>query len=280
MRPKPEPLSWTRANGTVADGPQYLALRDQIALSIEIGKLQAGARLPSERQLQNDSGMARGTIREALFQLEAEGLVYRRDRSGWYVSPPAITYDPRRWAGFMTYVTEQGRVPGTETLSKENMPASPAIADIFRMAPGTSLHLIKRRRTIDDRPVLLEQIIVDPSYAPDLLSYSLDCSLTQILTEDFGVTVARNRVDMRPCALVKDAADALGVKSGTPGLLLTRTSFDPTGRVVEYDQEYWRHDAIRVHVDLDVRPGTPWHTPDPSQSRAFPTRQADPQPYR
>jgi DNA-binding GntR family transcriptional regulator len=53
---------------------------------------------------------------------------------------------------------------------------------------------------------------------------------------------------------VRDAADGLGVKSGTPGLLVVRTSFDAQGRVVEYDQEYWRHDAIRVHVDLTVRP--------------------------
>ncbi|CAN5239439.1 UTRA domain-containing protein [soil metagenome] len=253
MPAKTEPLSWTRTPGTTSDGPQYLALRDQIALNIEKGNLPPGAKLPSERQLQVGSSAARGTIREALFQLEAEGLIYRRDRSGWYVSPPAVTYDPMRWAGFMTYVTEQGRTPSTETLSKESTPASSAVADIFRVAPGTTLHTIRRRRLIDGRPVLAERIIVDPALAPDLLSHSLDGSLTHILTTHYGVTVARNRVDMRPCALVKEAADALGVKSGTPGLLVVRTSLDASGRVVEYDQEYWRHDAIRVHVDLNVR---------------------------
>lgn len=257
MRPKVEPTFWTHSQEKAADGPQYLALRDQIAANIETGNLPAGARLPSERQLQTSSGAARGTIREALFQLEAEGLVYRRDRSGWYVSPPPITYDPRRWAGFMTYVTEQGRTPETETLSKERVPATSTIADIFRVAPGTLLHIIKRRRLIDGRPVLVERIIVNPEFAPDLLSYSLNGSLTHILTTNFGVAVTRNRVDMRPCALVKDAASALGVKSGAPGLLVVRTSFDAAGRVVEYDQEYWRHDAIRVHVDLDVHQGNP-----------------------
>lgn len=253
MRPKVEPLFWTHSQDKAAEGPQYLALRDQIALNIETGNLPVGARLPSERQLQATTGAARGTIREALFQLEAEGLIYRRDRSGWYVSPPPITYDPRRWTGFMTYAAEQGRTPATETLSKESIPANTAVADIFRVAPGTPLHIIKRRRLIDGRPVLLEQIIVNPEFAPDLLSYSLDGSLTHILTTNFDLEVARNRVDMRPCALVRDAADALGVKSGTPGLMVIRTSFDPEGRVVEYDQEYWRHDAIRVHVDLNVR---------------------------
>ncbi|NIJ35986.1 DNA-binding GntR family transcriptional regulator [Sphingopyxis panaciterrae] len=244
--------SWT-STADAADGPQYLAIRNQIALSIEMGKLEPGAKLPSERQLQTGSGAARGTIREALFQLEAEGLIYRRDRSGWYVSPPAVTYDPTRWAGFMTYVAEQGRTPATSTIGKENLPASSAVADIFRVAPGTPLHLITRLRSIDGRPVLVERITVDPALAPGLLSHSLDGSLTHILTTHYNVTVARNRVDMRPCALTREAADALGVKSGTPGLLVVRTSFDTSGRVVEYDQEYWRHDAIRVHVDLVVR---------------------------
>lgn len=233
--------------------PQYLTLRDRIALNIEMGRMVPGTRLPSERQFQSETGTARGTIREALAQLEAEGLIFRRDRSGWYVSPPAVTYDPTRWAGFMRYVLEQGRVPGTETLDKQVIPASSGIADIFRIAPGSPLFLIERRRTIDGRPVLIERIAVDPALAPDLLAHSLDTSLTDILKTHYGIAACRNRVDMRPCALIKEAADRLGVKSGTPGLKVTRTSFDEAGRVVEYDREYWRHDAIRIHVDLTVR---------------------------
>lgn len=233
--------------------PQYLTLRDRIALGIEMGRITPGTRLPSERKFQTETGTARGTIREALAQLEAEGLIYRRDRSGWYVSPPAVTYDPTRWAGFMGYVREQGRVPGTDTLDKQTVPASSGLADIFRIAPGSPLFLIERRRTIDGRPVLVERITVDPSLAPDLLTHSLDGSLTDILKTRYGIAATRNRVDMRPCALIREAAEKLGVKSGTPGLKVTRTSFDATGRVVEYDREYWRHDAIRIHVDLSVR---------------------------
>ncbi len=239
--------------GAANDGPQYLALRDQIATNIQMGRLAPGTKLPSERRMQSDTGTARGTIREALFQLEAEGMIYRRDRSGWYVSPPPVTYDPTRWAGFMTYVAEQGRTPSTETLAKDSVPAAPAIADIFRVAPGTPLYAITRRRAIDGRPVLVERIMVDPALAPGLPGEMLDGSLTQILSGRYGLTAVRNRVDMRPCALVKFAADALGVKPGTPGLLVVRTSLDAQGRVIEYDQEYWRHDSIRVHVDLSVR---------------------------
>jgi DNA-binding GntR family transcriptional regulator len=245
-------LSWIKSTAG-QDGPQYLALRDQIAENIRQGALEAGGKLPSERQLQNGTGIARGTIREALSQLEAEGLIYRRDRSGWYVSPPPITYDPTRWAGFMSYVSAQGREPSTETLSTSTLPVPATVAEIFAVPSETPLYVINRRRRIDGRPVLVESITVDPALAPELLAHDLNGSLTHILRVHYGVTVTRNRVDMQPCALVREVAEALGVKSGTPGLQVVRTSFDKAGRVVEYDQEYWRADAIRLHVDLSVR---------------------------
>lgn len=249
----PSGLTLPGGRGGEDGRPHYLALRDQIASAIAMGKLAAGARLPSERQLQTDTGTARGTIREALFQLEAEGLIYRRDRSGWYVSPPAITYDPTRWTGFMSYVIDQQRTPSTELLSIESVAAPMGVADVFRVVPGTPLHHLTRRRSIDGRAVLIERIVVDPALAPGLEQHDLGGSLTRILGTEYALKVVRNRVDMRPCALTTSIADMLNVKPGTPGLLVVRTSFDAEGRVIEYDHEYWRHDAIRVHVDLDIR---------------------------
>ena len=92
-----------------ADAPargrlQYLLVRDSLAEEISRGTLKAGARLPSERQMQVTLGVNRGTVREALFQLESEGLIYRKERSGWYVSPPRVTYDPSRPEGFTAWV--------------------------------------------------------------------------------------------------------------------------------------------------------------------------------
>lgn len=244
-----------RAAFDSADGtPAYLALRDQLALRVETRGLGVGAKLPSERDLQAETGAARGTIREALFQLEAEGLIYRRDRSGWYISPPAVTFEPTRWTDFTRYVTEQGRTPSTETLAKTMTPATVALADVFRVAPGALLYDITRRRRVDGRAVLVEQIMVDPALAPGLLEHSLDTSLSRLLASEYGLHAVRYRIDMRPCALVKDVAVALSVKPGTPGLLLVRTGLLADGRVVEYDHEYWRHDAIRVHVDLKIDP--------------------------
>lgn len=236
-----------------AEGRHYLGMRDDIASRIETGDLTPGDKLPSERRLQAELGLARGTIREGLFQLEAEGVIYRRDRSGWYVSPPPVVYDPTRWEGFMSYVEAQGRVPTTETISAETIAADPLLADVFSRPLGAPLHMIRRRRYVDGRAVLVEKLIVDAAVAPDLLRFSFDQSLTSILKSTYGITVARNQVSMQPCALTGYEAEALRQKSGLPGLALQRISYDAHGRVVEFDHEHWRHDAVRISVDLRVR---------------------------
>ena len=232
------------------DAYTYLDVRDLIARHIAHGELPHGARLPSERQMQTATGAARGTVRAALFQLEAEGLIYRRNRSGWYVAPPPIVYDPTRWESFMTYVAAQGREPRTEALDMRTCAATAELAGIFGVAEGAPLFEIRRRRYIDERAALVETIFVDPRLAPGLLDHDLNGSLTGVLSGHYGIDVVRNRVEMSPCALTQREADALRVRSGLPGLLIKRISYDAKGRVVEYDHEYWLHDALKVTVDI------------------------------
>jgi DNA-binding GntR family transcriptional regulator len=237
----------------LAEGLQYLGLRNLIAARIAAGELKSGDRLPSERQLQTASRIARGTIREGLFQLEAEGLIYRKDRSGWYVSPSPIVYDPTRWEGFISYVEAQGRRPATETLDATQIAADASLAVVFDRPIGASLYLIRRRRYIDGRAVLVEHIVVDVALAPDLLRFSFDKSLTSILKAEYGLSVTLNKIEMQPCALIGWEAEALKLKSGLPGLKVVRTSYDAAGRVVEFDREYWRHDALKISVEARVR---------------------------
>jgi len=232
---------------------QYLVVRDSLAEEIARGTLKPGARLPSERSLQVTLGVYRGTVREALFQLEAEGLIYRKERSGWYVAPPRVTYDPSRPEGFTAWVAAQGRVPQTETLSKERVEASELVAPILGVRPGAPTFFVRRRRHIDGRACLVEHISLNPKLFPGLLERDLDVSLTGVMRRDYGRVVTRAEVSMYPCALTGAQAEDLRVKSGTPGLCLIRTCFDADGAVLEYDQEFWRHDIIRISLAVAMQ---------------------------
>jgi DNA-binding FadR family transcriptional regulator len=64
----------------------YRQVADQLRALIEEGEFAPGARLPSERDLADQLGISRPTVREALIALEVEGRVRIRVGSGVYVA--------------------------------------------------------------------------------------------------------------------------------------------------------------------------------------------------
>lgn len=232
--------------------PYYLRIRDHFASLIERGSLVSGEKLPSERKLKDRFRITRVTVRRALMQLETEGLIYREKRRGWFVSPPRLRYDPTMNVSFTESVMAQGRVPGTIVLSKERISATSWESEHLNVPIGAPVYLIRRIRLVDARPVLIEHIHVDAARCPGLLDLPLDRSLTGLLSENFGIVEQRARIVMRPAALKEPQAEPLGVTAGTPSLHLFRIIYDQFGDVVEFDQEFWRHDALEIAVDVNV----------------------------
>lgn len=74
----------------------YQRIAEQVAAAIAQGRYPAGARLPAERELADEFGVSRPTVREAMIALEMRGLVEARHGSGIYVteSPPGAALLP------------------------------------------------------------------------------------------------------------------------------------------------------------------------------------------
>ena len=67
--------------------PLYVQLADVLAGMIERGELAPGSPLPSESYLQQEHGLARGTVRSAIRVLRERGLVVTAPQRGTYVRP-------------------------------------------------------------------------------------------------------------------------------------------------------------------------------------------------
>ncbi|GAA4287146.1 GntR family transcriptional regulator [Georgenia daeguensis] len=69
--------------------PPYEQIRAQVAALVAAGTLAAGDRLPTVRDLAADLGVAVGTVQRAYRELEAQGTVLSRRRTGTVVAPAA-----------------------------------------------------------------------------------------------------------------------------------------------------------------------------------------------
>ena len=228
--------------------PYHIRFRDHFAALIEAGSLAPGDKLPPERTLSEEFSITRITVRQALGRMEAEGLIFREERKGWFVSPPRICYDPTADTSFTECITRQGRLAGTSILSKKQVSASQWLSELLACQVGDPVFVINRLRTVDARPVLVEQIHIKAERCPGLLDYSLDRSMTNLLKQKFDIIEHRTQINMRPTALPEVPAKALGVTVGTPSLYISRAIMDQYNEVIELDQEFWRHDAIDICV--------------------------------
>jgi len=222
------------------------ALEEQI----EHGLLPPGGKLPAERKLSELFDTTRITLREALGQLEAQGLIYREERRGWFVSPPRLAYNPLVRSHFHAMVGEQGRVPATEVISARLLPASAEVCGLLELPALSSVIQIRRARRIDGRLVLYVEHYLNPAYFPGILDFDLTRSLTELYASQYDIHYGRVRFDMVPTALRAEAAAALRVAVGGPALRITRLNRDQHGRLIDCDLEFWRHDAIHVSVEV------------------------------
>jgi len=217
---------------------------------ISQGDLSPNDRLPSERVISEQLQTTRVTTREALKMLETQGMIYRANRRGWFVTPARINYDPGRAMYFMNYVAEQGFKPFSKQLSKKRITADKVLAKKLSIAEGEVLVELTRLRGADNRPVYLETILLPEERLPGIFQQDLELSVTTVLQQQYDSPYHSVEMDITAGSLTKDEAELLQAPTGYTSLEICRVSRDQEGRLIEYDVERWRHDALNLKVSF------------------------------
>lgn len=231
--------------------PRYRQIAAELRRRIEAGVLPAGSLLPSEVTMQEEFGVARGTIREAINLLRAEGLVTTEPGRGTLVRLAL----PMRRLGSERYQREIEQVAGgvapatsftadhridwsAYTMEKEfrEVPASSATAELFEVEPGTMIlerHFLFKAHGVPQQMstscLLLDTVAGTPVADPDNEPWP-GGNTAQLYTLGIQITKVRERVRSRmPMA---DEAEKLRIPAYVPVLAVTRRTYADE-RVVE-----------------------------------------------
>ncbi|PRD42574.1 MFS transporter [Phyllobacterium phragmitis] len=230
-------------------GGEAEVLEQTLRRDLVSGRLATDMRLPSERQMVGIYSTTRITLREALFHMEIDGLIYRENRRGWYVSGPRLIYNPLQRSNFHVMVAQQERRAETELVDAVSAPAPDDICVRMKCALGTEFWRVRRRRRIDGRLVLFVEHYLSKTVFPNILQHDLRRSLTSIYQEYYGIDYGPAYFEINPIALRGMIADKLHCTEGAYGLKITRVNCDLAGRLIDCDLEYWRHNAISIQID-------------------------------
>ena len=235
----------------VAPTTQLSRIKNSLRKQIVAGVMVEGQKLPSERELSELFSTTRITIKDALISLETEGLIYREERRGWYVSPERIQYNPLSRSHFHQMIREQHRIAETKLIDVRSELAEEEYAKALELAVITKVHVIERLRYIDGRAVLFVENVLKADLFEGILSENLTLSLTGLFREKYGYETKRSRFDVIPTSAPAHVAKALNLAEGQPVLKICRVNYKQDGELMDCEFEYWRPDAVVIRIDSE-----------------------------
>lgn len=224
------------------------ALREQI----DSGALAPGSAVASEAELSAQFSVSRGTVRQALAALRAEGLIAGGRGRRPVVARPTLSQSFNQFVSFSAWAEQLGRVPEARTLELARRPADPESAIQLGIEPGAAVFQYRRLRLLDGAPAMLELSTFIEPVGRLLLDCDLDHASVYAQLAERGVTFAEAQQSIAAIAAGAEQATLLGVPRRAPLLEVRRRVSDPDGVAVEWSIDTYRGDAFAVTIDNRV----------------------------
>jgi GntR family transcriptional regulator len=234
-------------------GPVPLYAQVAAALRQEIGTtLQPGDNLPTEPELGKRFGVSRITVRRALDELVAEGMVVRQQGRGTFVREPQITQDLSRLGSWTAAIRQLGYVPQTVSTEITLLDASPELGAMLRLSAGGRLVCVQRVRYASGEPICLMTNYLAHGLVPGLEQAGLvdDSLYATLVAHGLHPVRAEDTVEARPATAQE--AEQLHIEPGAPLLQVTRQSFDARGRPLDVAIVANRSDRFRYTVRVSI----------------------------
>lgn len=252
MAPKPARAASPTVDLSRSAVSRYIQLATLFRRRIEQGAWRHGEQIPTVDDLSAECGVARATIRQALDQLEAEGLIERFRAKGTFVrEAPAAN---RLWCEVET--DWSGLLRSREGAEIELLGETPGVAGtamppaaIGTVAPRYT-H-IRRRHWRDGQPFLVADVFLDERLRQKVTPEDLRGKTALKLAASIpGVRISDARQTLTIGTADVETAMALQVPLNAPVAHVRRAAVDQRGVLILVADGIYRGDVVRIDIKL------------------------------
>lgn len=218
--------------------PLYFQLSQQLEAAIEQGDLRPGALLGNEVELAAHLGLSRPTVRQAIQVLVDKGLLLRRRGVGTQVVHSQVKR-PLELSSLYDDLEAAGQRPATRVIRMTTVPAPTEVAAGLSLTEGSEvLHVERLRLTHGDPIAHLCNYL--PRGLATFSADDLEATGLYRLLRAAGATLHSAHQTIGARGADEGEARLLEETEGAPLLTMARTTFDATGRAVEYASHVYR----------------------------------------
>jgi GntR family transcriptional regulator len=233
--------------------PYYVQLKDALSEEIEAQRWSPGDQLPTEQDLCALFGVSRTVVRQALQQLDFEGMVTRERGRGTFVAEPKISSTSlvHSLMGFYEDMEKRGFNMVSDMLEQNMLPAGQHVAAYLNVDPVTPVIKLHRLRKIEDEPIVLVTSYLPYELCPGVLNEDFTHqSLYLYLEESCALKVARGRRRIEAVAANSSEAELLQIPKGAPLIMMESVSYLGNGTPIEYFHGLFRGDRSCFEMEI------------------------------
>jgi len=228
----------------------------RVAIEDVIGRSSAGDRLPPERQLAEQFGVARMTVRRAMNTLVSEGRLERRQGSGTYVRRPVVS-TRMQLTSFTDDMRARGIVPSSRLIETVDVALTRSAARLLHASPGSKARRVTRVRLGDGEPIGVETVTI-PEWTGFVFNETdLQGSMYGVLRSRYQVEVTSAQAEISVDVPSHAIAQLLDVPRGTACMRIAMVDADQHGRRIMVATCWYRADRYRVHLGTSRAPSKP-----------------------
>ena len=221
---------------------KYKVVSDDLREKIEDGTYRPNDQLPSIEALCRLYSVSKITIKKALDELEATGLISRRRGSGSFVknARPMLGGTPGNFetsgqmAGFMAEHKALNQTVTSEVKDFQVVRPPKDVAECLGIEPDQFTYHIIRIRLADKQALAIEYTYMPIDLIPNLREKTLHASIYAYIEGDLGLKIASAHRVVRAVLPTKDEVAWMGIKSGSPLLEVEQVGFLDDGTPFEY----------------------------------------------
>lgn len=234
-------------------GPLYQRIAEQIAQRVRRLRLRPGAQLPTEEAFGEHFGVSAITMRGALKELQTRGVIDRQQGRGTFVRRADAV--PSEWGiGSIEELTAISRMTEVRLLRCARDPVPEWAARHF---PGSrrALHL-RISRLQDGVPLATTDAYYPDDIGAVLAAQDLERALQrrplllEMMEHLTGLRVTDVHQTMGAALATAELAKTLGIRRGTPVLVVSRSSHAADGRALQVARAHYRTGNIAYSIHL------------------------------
>lgn len=235
----------------MAHQPLYLQIKEVLKQKILKGEYAPNERMPSESELMKQFDVSRITVRQALRDLGAEGLVFTSQGKGTFASKPKAMQEVQYLQGFTEAMSAKGYDATARLVSVREVTPNKDVQEKLNVKASDGVTEIVRVRYLNGEPVSLDTSFFPIVVGKQLLSKDLTGDIFPLLESDLRLPLGKAEISLEARAASREIAQELNMEEGSPMMWVQRLVRDVHNHPVDYEYLAIRGDAYQYHFEID-----------------------------